>query len=120
MKQVIIQLIQLQLVAKLVHWNPTNKGELGSGQEHEVTGELYDYLSDKIDNLVETYQGENGLLEIAIPSTKKMDLIPTIKMVCNTLENCDKSNDCKPYMLNQIQEIEAELYKVKFKLINLK
>jgi hypothetical protein len=120
MKQVIIQLIQLQLVAKLIHWSPTNAGKLGSGEEHKVTGKLYDYLSDKIDDLIETYQGENGLLEIAIPSTKRMDIMQAIKMVCNTLEDCDKSDDCKPYMLNMIQEIEAELYRVKFKLETLK
>ena len=100
MKQAIVQLIQLQLIVKLVHWKPTNAGQLGSGQEHEALGELYDYLNGAIDRLVETYQGREGLIDISIPATKHQDIISSINVVLNTLSNCDKADDCYGFILN--------------------
>jgi DNA-binding ferritin-like protein len=112
MEKTIILLVQLQTVIKLFHWSSK------SYSEHIALGELYDSLSESIDTLVESVQGETGILDIKIPQVSKEGLNPitTITNVCKQLELVKKED----WITNQIQEILKDLYKTKYKLINLK
>lgn len=112
MEKTIVLLIQLQNVIKLFHWSTK------SYSEHIALGELYDSLTDSIDLLVESVQGEIGIMDIKIPEISKEGLTPIIAIdsVCKHLRDCRTSN----WIENQFQEIEKDLYKAKYKLTNLK
>lgn len=117
MKNVIQLMIQVSLVARLYHWHPTNPKALGSNAEHETLGELYDYLNSEVDDLVEAVQGEEGLLELTIPSVDyEVDPLQAIDMLCKELKKCE----CEEWIKNKLQEIEFKLYKFKYKLEILK
>lgn len=112
MEKIIVLLVQLQTVVKLFHWSSK------SYSEHIALGELYDSLSESIDTLVESVQGEEGIFDIKIPQVSKEGLTPVtaITNVCEQLEKV-KADD---WIVNQLQEILKDLYKTKYKLVNLK
>lgn len=119
-------LIQIMVASslnlKLHHWHPTNAGQLGSNAEHIVLGELYDYLNEKVDFLVESIQGYNSTLEeIKIPSVDRSNSPEkTMEILCDALEAACEDKENPDWFINQLQEIQAELYKAKFKLKQLK
>lgn len=121
MKNLIQVVFQTAIVLKLHHWNPTSPGKLGSAAEHQVLGELYDYLNDKVDFLVETYQGYEGLLDIKLPSCdRSIAPLKAIEILCEMLEKTIEDKECPDWFSNELQEIQANLYKGMYKLINLK
>lgn len=122
MKNLIQIIIVSSLNLKLHHWNPTSAGQLGSDSEHRTLGELYDYLNDKVDFLVESIQGYNSTLEdITIPSVDRSNSPEkTLEILCDALEAACEDTDMPDWFCNQLQEIQAEVYKAKFKLKQLK
>lgn len=110
-------MVQTSLIARLYHWHPTKPAGLGSDAEHRTLGELYDYLSEQVDEVVEAYQGDKGLLTLEIPATGyDIEPVKAIELLCEELKKCDCEDWCK----NKLQEIEFALYKFKYKLEILK
>ena len=112
MEKTIILLIQLQNVVKLFHWSSN------SYSEHQALGELYDFLSEAIDELVESIQGKQGILKLNIPQVSKEGLSPIIA-ITNVCENLS-TVETEDWIKNEIQEIQKILYKTKYKLEQLK
>ncbi len=113
-------IFQAANIIKLHHLHPTNPGQLGSAAEHAALGEAYDYLSAFGDDVVEAVQGEVGLIDFEIPKAdRSISAIECLELVCEAAKKeCEK--DCEPWLSNMYQELEAKIYKTKYKLINLK
>lgn len=57
--RIVAKLIQLQIQFKMFHW------QTYSFAQHKAFGELYEALSDLVDDFVETYQGVYGRFDFA-------------------------------------------------------
>lgn len=110
MKKVILVLIQFQLSVKLLHWSPPNNRYA----EHKALGELYDYLEDKIDLLVEASTGSrkndfDGITSIGAVKLENIEIL--FGSVLNQLRPVNES-----WFDNQIEEIKAEINKTRYLL----
>ena len=86
--------------------------------KHVALGELYDFLSDKLDELAEVVQGQQGIIDIP----KKGDLPQTqdeqafIAELCQVLKS-ERSD--YPHIQNILDEITAFCFRIKYKIDNL-
>lgn len=90
--------------------------------EHMALNAYYDGIGDLVDGLVESYQGQYGIIEnyksYDIQNYKSTDA--TIKYLTGICEKVDKLRDCckDSYIQNQIDTIcelvNSTLYKLKF------
>ena len=99
----------------------------GSYATHLALEEYYNSISDIIDELVETYQGKNGIINLTEDTL-------TIKTNCSeenilmyfeylvSVLNEERNNDdlSDSYLQDQIDDIIKLLYKTIYKLKNLK
>jgi len=114
-------MLQTASILRLHHWHPTEPGKPGSNAEHEALGEMYEYLNDKVDIIVESYQGEYGLIDVNIPKvTREIAAIKAVDIMCEILETACKSDNYPAWIINELQEIQVQMYKGKYKLVNLK
>jgi hypothetical protein len=112
-------IFQAANVVKLHHLHPTNAGKLGSAAEHAALSEAYGYLSDFGDNVVEAVQGEVGLIDFEIPKAdRSISAVECLDLLCEAI--CEEAKEAKPWLANMYQELEAKIYKTKYKLTNLK
>ena len=88
--------------------------------EHEALGSFYDGLLDLVDEFVETYQGQYGVLEHCECK------IEPVANATEYLEDCAKlfavgRNSLKdPHLQNIIDEVVTLTYRTIYKLKNLK
>jgi hypothetical protein len=101
------------------------KAEMGSGWEHDALNTFYDNLLEFVDDLIETYQGQYGIIEgyeIIDPSaTTQMKSLDYLKQTVDFIRNerkCINSDDT--HLHNVIDEVVALFYKTIYKLTNLK
>lgn len=103
----------------LAHWKA--KGE-GSYARHQALGDLYDGLTDKIDGIVEMYQGAFGL--IGDPRPKTTEFVAADKLISHLedeadwiQENTEEIADGSRAIENAIDELAglylSSLYKLK-------
>jgi hypothetical protein len=113
-------IFQAANIIKLHHLYPTNAGKLGSAAQHAALSEAYDYLNEFGDNIIESIQGEVGLIDFEIPKAdRSIEAVECLELLCEAIKkHCEK--DCEPWIENMFQELEAKIYKTKYKLINLK
>lgn len=87
-----------------------------SHREHVILNEYYDEIIDKIDELIESYQGLYGKVEIIIPPSKNTDTIPYFQSLYNYITENKKLFD-NIVIQNLIDEITTlittTLYKLK-------
>ncbi len=101
------------------------KAEMGSGWEHDALNDFYDSLLEFVDDLIETYQGQYGIVEgydVIDPSaTGQMKSLEYLKQTVDFIRNerkCIKEEDT--HIHNVIDEVVALFYKTIYKLTNLK
>lgn len=99
----------------------TVKGEMGSHAAHLALGQYYEGILEFIDEMIEVYQGQYGIIEgydiIDTSDTKSKDKIEYFEeLVEKTREDrqCIKSEDT--HIHNIIDEAVALMYKTLYKL----
>ena len=107
-------LFQMRDTAHLAHLSTK------SFAEHSALNSFYDELLDKIDALIESYQGEYGIQSITIPgSSTPSNMISYLEEQC-TLINKYYSSFKESYLQNQLDTIMELIYSTIYKLKNLK
>jgi len=92
-----------------------------SFEQHIALGEFYDGVLDIADSIIEQYQGKYGIQNITIPSSSKVDPIPTLKEFAKMIDGGDIYNKFKEtFIQNQLDELSSLTYKTIYKLENLK
>ena len=104
-----------------IHINHLRITGPGSFAIHSALNEFYTDVLDLLDELVESYQGKYGIIDITIPSSKSGDSIKCLEeLVKLTDDGVVYSLFKEPYLKNQIDEITTLTYKTLYKLKNLK
>ena len=96
------------------------RGEMGSGHAHLALGDYYNSVLELIDNLIETYQGQYGIVEnyyTIDPNVADLDKIDYFTDLANCIKEyrkCISSEDT--HLHNTIDEIVALVYRTLYKL----
>ena len=105
-------------------WAHTLHLKTQSHAMHLALGDLYDELVGLADGIAETTQGKHGLLSILADSSEFVgtDECGFVCKLAAWLESqgraCISSDDT--YLLNQLDEVIAAVYRAKYKIENLK
>lgn len=99
----------------------TVKGEMGSHAAHTALGDYYEGILGFIDEMIEVYQGQYGIIEgyetIDTSETRTKDKIEYFEELVNFIRNekkCIKAEDS--HLLNIVDEAVALMYKTLYKL----
>jgi hypothetical protein len=89
--------------------------------EHVALNEYYDGLTDLMDSLIETYQGQYGLVTVEQSSSKEKEAVAFIERAAQEFADSHDLFDKKDtHLHNIIDEIVALSYKTAYKLKFLK
>jgi len=93
-----------------------------SYSEHKALGKFYDDLIDKIDSIVETYQGYYGLIgEVRIMMMPKDRIVNTVRTELGWIQtNRDKIAKKNTMIENLIDDLMQTYSTTHYKLVNLK
>ena len=115
----ISKLLESREMAQVYHW--TVKGDMGSHAAHLALEAYYDGVIGFIDDIVESYQGQYGLIEgydiIDTTDTKSKDKLDYFKETVEEVKSarkCIKAEDT--HIHNIIDELIALQYKTIYKL----
>ncbi len=115
----ISKLLESREMAQVYHW--TVKGDMGSHAAHLALEAYYDGVIGFIDDIVEIYQGQYGLIEgydvIDTTDSKSKDRLDYFKETVEFVKsgrNCIKAEDT--HIHNIIDELIALQYKTIYKL----
>lgn len=115
----ISKLLESREMAQVYHW--TVKGDMGSHAAHLALEAYYDGVIGFIDDIVEIYQGQYGLIEgydvIDTTDSKSKDRLDYFKEVVEYVKSersCIKSEDT--HIHNIVDELIALQYKTIYKL----
>jgi hypothetical protein len=93
---------------------------LGAFAAHMALGEFYDGILDKTDQLIEVYQGMNGIIPITIPGSTYVEPLTLVKG-CREYVKQNRFNVCDcSHVQNIIDELIALTDRTIYKLENLK
>lgn len=114
-KELIDRVFALRDVAHLAHWSTK------SYSEHMALGDFYDGLVDKIDAIVEAYQGQFGIIRgIKLECTMKGDIIDLIGQEAAWIaKNRTKLGENNDMLINMIDDLSALYSTTFYKLKNL-
>lgn len=115
----ISKILESREMAQVYHW--TVKGDMGSHAAHLALEAYYDGVIELVDELVEVYQGQNGLIEgydiIDTTDSKSKDKLDYFKEVVGFVRAERKCiSDEDTHLHNIIDEIVALIYKTIYKL----
>ena len=115
----ISKLLESREMAQVYHW--TVKGDMGSHAAHLALESYYDGVIGFIDDIVEIYQGQYGLIEgydvIDTTDSKSKDRLDYFKETVEFVKsnrNCIKAEDT--HIHNIVDELIALQYKTIYKL----
>lgn len=115
----ISKLLESREMAQVYHW--TVKGDMGSHAAHLALEAYYSDVIEHIDEIVEVYQGQYGLIEgydqIATDDTKSKEKLEYFKEVVDFVKSertCIKAEDT--HLHNLVDEVVALLYRTIYKL----
>lgn len=115
----ISKLLESREMAQVYHW--TVKGDMGSHASHLTLETYYTEVIGFIDDIVEVYQGQYGLIEgydqIATDDTKSKDKLDYFKEVVEFVKaerTCIKAEDTHLHTI--IDEVVVLIYKTIYKL----
>lgn len=115
----ISKLLESREMAQVYHW--TVKGDMGSHAAHLALEAYYNGVIEFIDEIVEVYQGQYGLIEgydvIDTTDSKSKDKLDYFKETVEAIKKertCVKAEDT--HIHNLIDEVVALLYKTIYKL----
>jgi DNA-binding ferritin-like protein len=113
------KLLESREMAQVYHW--TVKGDMGSNAAHLALEAYYTEVIENIDEIVEVYQGQYGLIEgydqIATDDTRskeKLDYFKEVVEFVRSERTCIKAEDT--HLHNIIDEVVALLYRTIYKL----
>lgn len=111
------QLMKARNVAHMWHW------KVKSFSMHMALGELYDGLSEMMDDLMEMYMGRYGT-EAHVPLSEpnafsEQDPVEFIRQLDDFLSSQEPRLPDVGFIVNKYQELQAMVSKVKYKLENL-
>ena len=117
------KLFEARQMAQIYHLQV--KAEMGSGWEHDALKDFYDDILEFADDLIETYQGQYGIVEgydVIDPSaTSQTKSLEYLKQTVDFIRSERKSiNEEDTHLHNVVDEIIALFYKTIYKLTNLK
>jgi DNA-binding ferritin-like protein len=97
------------------------RGDEGSFARHEALGKYYEAILDFIDDIIEIYQGQYGIVEnydvIDTSDTKSKEPIAYFEEVAEYIKHARKCiKDEDTHMHNIIDEIVALIYKTLYRL----
>lgn len=99
----------------LKHWATT------SYAAHVATGELYDGLVDKIDDVVEVYQGAVEMIGDVKPGKVKDELVDHLREEADWIEeNMEEISTGVKAVENALQDLTGLYYKAIYKLTRFK
>jgi hypothetical protein len=117
------KLFEVRQVSHIFHLQV--QGDMGSGWQHEALGEFYNEILEFTDDLIETYQGQYGIVEgyeiidSSITSeTKSLDYLKENVEFIKKERKAISSEDT--HLHNIVDEIIALFYKTIYKLTYLK
>lgn len=115
----ISKLLESREMAQVYHW--TVKGDEGSNDAHKALEEYYEGVIDFIDQIVEVYSGQYGLIEgydiIDTNISKEKEKINYFEEVVNFVKSerkCINTEDT--HLHNIVDEIIALIYRTIYKL----
>jgi hypothetical protein len=115
----ISKLLESREMAQVYHW--TVKGDMGSHAAHLALEAYYSGVIEFIDDIVEVYQGQYGLIEgydqIATDETRSKDKLDYFKEVVEFVKSersCIKVEDTHLHTI--IDEVVVLIYKTIYKL----
>jgi DNA-binding ferritin-like protein len=115
----ISKLLESREMAQVYHW--TVKGDMGSHAAHLALEAYYSGVIEFIDDIVEIYQGQYGLIEgydvIDTTDSKSKDRLDYFKEIIDFVKsnrNCIKKEDT--HIHNIVDELIALQYKTIYKL----
>jgi len=116
-----------ELVSKLFgarDWAHTLHLKTQSHAMHLALGDLYTDLIELADSIAETTQGKHGLLAVLADSSEFVGTneLGFINMLAQWLETQGRAciDPADTYLLNQLDEVLASVYRAKYKIENLK
>ncbi len=85
---------------------------------HKALQGFYEDINDKIDEIVEVYQGEYGLIEFATEiKVQQTDIIQYLESVAKMLKNANAAlKDSHSHYKNILDEMTAITYRTVYKL----
>lgn len=97
------------------------RGEEGSYAKHMALGGYYEGVIDLIDNLIEVYQGQYGVVDgyetVDTKETKSKDAVAYFEEIADYIKNARKCiKDEDTHLHNIIDEVVALIYKTLYKL----
>lgn len=100
----------------LAHWAET------SGYRHGVLGEFYEEIIERVDSLVEAYQGVFELIKVKkLEQTDESDMVELLTSDLEWIgENREKITEGLPALDNLLQDLEGVYMHALYKLRNLK
>ncbi len=115
----ISKLLESREMAQVYHW--TVKGDMGSHAAHLALEAYYTGIIESIDEIVEVYSGQYGLIEeynvIDTKETKSTDKLEYFKEVVEWIREERKCFDEKDtHIHNIVDEVVALLYRTIYKL----
>ena len=115
-EELVSHVFAMRNTAHLAHWASK------SYSEHKALGKFYDDLIDKIDNIVEAYQGYYGLIgEVRImmmPKDRIADLVRTeLGWIQQNREKIAKKNTMIENLIDDLMQTYSTTH---YKLVNLK
>lgn len=120
-EQLVSRVFYTRNAAHLQHWKV--KGP-GSYAQHTALGGFYDALIDKIDSIVETYQGYFDLIAMVPPKPGAMlpnDIVAHLSEDCDwIMENREEIAKDNTAVENLIDDLLGEYMTTLYKLRNLK
>ncbi len=110
-------LMKARNVAHMWHW------KVKSFALHMALGELYDGLSDMMDDLMEMYMGKYGT-EAHVPMSdpnafSEQDPLEFVRQLDSFLASQEQRIPQDGFIVNKYQEIQAMVSKIKYKMENL-
>lgn len=117
MANLMSNLTHAQNTARMWHW------KVKSFALHMALGELYDGLSEMMDDLMEMYMGRYGT-EAHIPMSEpnafsEQDPIEFIRQLDDFLASQESRLPQVGFIVNKYQEMQAMVSKIKYKMLNL-
>jgi hypothetical protein len=97
----------------------------GSYSQHIALNDLYELLVEFADKMTEAFQGKHGLIKVGIPAADAIFNQPCantfIAAFTTWLETTGRSlQGDDSYIVNIFEELLADVYRIKYKLDNLK
>jgi hypothetical protein len=115
-EDLVSRVFAMRNAAHLAHWSTK------SYAEHKALGKFYDELIDKIDSIIEAYQGWFGLIgEVRMIVMSKKDIAEAIRTDLTWMgTNRDKICKKNTMMENLIDDLMQLYSTTHYKLVNLK